>query len=180
MGFWVYLARCGNNTLYTGSTTDLNRRVREHNGGHTRRQGAKYTAAHRPVTLAQAWEVDSWSSALRLEYAIKQCLRTEKDLLIMQPEQIHHLAELRKFTFSISEASQELLNQTDEKGGEPMPIVQVEILEGRTITQKRLLAEKVTQAIVESIEVPAENVTIIIRDMPKENFAKAGTLAIDK
>lgn len=61
-----------------------------------------------------------------------------------------------------------------------MPIVQVEILEGRTIEQKRLLAEKVTQAIVDSIGAPAENVSIIIRDMPKENYAKAGTLAIDK
>lgn len=61
-----------------------------------------------------------------------------------------------------------------------MPIVQVEILEGRTVEQKRLLAQKVTQAIVESIGAPAENVSIIIRDMPKENYAKAGTLAIDK
>lgn len=61
-----------------------------------------------------------------------------------------------------------------------MPIVQVEILEGRTIEQKRLLAQKVTQAIVESIGAPAENVSIIIRDLPKENYAKAGTLAIDK
>ena len=61
-----------------------------------------------------------------------------------------------------------------------MPIVQVELLEGRTIEQKRLLAEKVTQAIVESIGAPAENVSIIIRDMPKENYSRAGVLAIDK
>ncbi len=61
-----------------------------------------------------------------------------------------------------------------------MPIVQVEILEGRTVEQKRLLVEKVTQAIVESIGVPAEKVSIIIRDMPKENYANAGRLAIDK
>lgn len=61
-----------------------------------------------------------------------------------------------------------------------MPIVQIEILEGRTIEQKRLLAEKVTQAIVGSIGAPAENVSIIIRDLPKENYAKAGILALDK
>ncbi|GAB6156289.1 4-oxalocrotonate tautomerase [Desulfosporosinus burensis] len=61
-----------------------------------------------------------------------------------------------------------------------MPIVQVELLEGRTIEQKRLLAEKVTQAIVESIGAPAESVSIIIRDMSKENYSKAGVLAIDK
>lgn len=61
-----------------------------------------------------------------------------------------------------------------------MPHVQVELLEGRTIEQKRLLVAKVTQAIVESIGASAENVTIIIRDMPKENFSKAGILACDK
>lgn len=61
-----------------------------------------------------------------------------------------------------------------------MPFVQVELLEGRTVEQKRLLVEKVTQAIVESIGAPAEKVTIIIRDMPKENYASAGKLACDK
>ena len=61
-----------------------------------------------------------------------------------------------------------------------MPIVQVELLEGRTVAQKRALVEKVTQAIVESLGAPAEKVTIIIRDMPKENYAKAGKLASDE
>jgi len=61
-----------------------------------------------------------------------------------------------------------------------MPIVQVELLEGRTLEQKRLLVEKVTQAIVESIGAPAENISIIIRDMEKTNYAKAGKLACDK
>jgi len=60
-----------------------------------------------------------------------------------------------------------------------MPIVQIELLEGRTVEQKRLLVEKVTQAIVESIGAPADKVTIIIRDMLKENYAKAGKLALD-
>lgn len=61
-----------------------------------------------------------------------------------------------------------------------MPFVQIELLEGRTVAQKRLLAEKVTQAIVESTGAPAERVSIIIRDMPKENYAKAGKLACDE
>lgn len=61
-----------------------------------------------------------------------------------------------------------------------MPIVQIDLLEGRTIEQKRLLVEKVTQAIMESVGSPPENVTIIVRDMPKENFAKSGKLVIDK
>ncbi|EGW36132.1 2-hydroxymuconate tautomerase [Desulfosporosinus sp. OT] len=61
-----------------------------------------------------------------------------------------------------------------------MPIVQVELLEGRTLAQKRLLVEKVTQAIVEATGAPAERVSIIIRDMPKENYANAGKLASDQ
>lgn len=61
-----------------------------------------------------------------------------------------------------------------------MPFVQIELLEGRTLEQKRLLVEKVTQAIVESIGAPAEKVTIIVRDMSKENYASAGKLACDK
>lgn len=113
MGYWVYLARCGNNTIYTGATTDLLRRVKEHNSGAARGKGAKYTASHPPVTLAQAWKVGSWSEALRLEHAIKRCPRIEKDQLIEQPEQIYQLAERRRLTFSILEVSPELRNQTD-------------------------------------------------------------------
>ncbi|MHB8076950.1 4-oxalocrotonate tautomerase [Desulfosporosinus fructosivorans] len=61
-----------------------------------------------------------------------------------------------------------------------MPIVQVEMLEGHTLAKKRLMVEKVTEAIVESLGVPADKVTIIIRDMSKENFSKAGKLACDQ
>jgi len=113
MGYWVYLARCGNNTIYTGATTDLMRRLKEHNNGASRGKGAKYTASHLPVTLAQAWQVGSWSEALRLEHAIKRCLRIEKDQLINQPEHIYKLAERRNLTFSILEVSQEFVNSTE-------------------------------------------------------------------
>jgi 4-oxalocrotonate tautomerase len=61
-----------------------------------------------------------------------------------------------------------------------MPTVQIEMFEGRTLEQKRVLAKKVTEAIVESIDTAPENVKIIIREMSKENLATAGTLAIDK
>ncbi len=63
---------------------------------------------------------------------------------------------------------------------EKVPIVQVDLLEGHNLAKKRLLVEKVTQAIVESLGVPADKVTIIIRDMSKENFSKAGKLACDQ
>jgi len=113
MGYWVYLVRCGDNTIYTGATTDLIRRVREHNSGSSKGNRAKYTASHLPVSLAQAWEVNSWSDALRLEHAIKKCLRPEKDQLIKQPKLICRLAERRNLTFSITEISQDLQKQTE-------------------------------------------------------------------
>jgi Predicted endonuclease containing a URI domain len=113
MGCWVYLARCGNNTLYTGATTDLLRRVREHNSRSSKGNGAKYTASHLPVSLAQAWEVGTWSDALRLEHAIKRCLRPEKEQLIKKPKLIYRLAERRNLTFFITETSQNLLKQAD-------------------------------------------------------------------
>jgi 4-oxalocrotonate tautomerase len=61
-----------------------------------------------------------------------------------------------------------------------MPIVQIDFLEGRSVEQKRELAKKVTQAICETVNCPAEAVTIILRDLPATNFAKAGILRSDR
>lgn len=61
-----------------------------------------------------------------------------------------------------------------------MPIVQIDLLEGRTAEQKKLMVEKVTAAIVESTGAMPEKVTIIIRDMAKENLAVAGVLASER
>lgn len=61
-----------------------------------------------------------------------------------------------------------------------MPIVQIELIEGRTIEQKRVLAEKVTRAITEAVNCPAEAVSIIIRDMKRENYARGGKLHLDQ
>lgn len=113
MGFWVYLARCGNNTIYTGATTDLLRREKEHNSGSSKGSKAKYTASHLPVSMAQAWEVGSWSDALRLEHAIKKCPRPEKDQLIKEPEMIYRIAERRNLTFSITETTNNGGNRRD-------------------------------------------------------------------
>ena len=61
-----------------------------------------------------------------------------------------------------------------------MPILQVEILKGRTIEQKRAMVNKVTEAISETLNCPKDAVRIIIREMDTENFAHAGELYIDK
>lgn len=60
-----------------------------------------------------------------------------------------------------------------------MPIVQIDMLNGRTLEQKRELVKKVTEAIVETANCPADAVTIIIREMQQENLGKAGKLRSD-
>lgn len=60
-----------------------------------------------------------------------------------------------------------------------MPILQVEILKGRTVEQKREMVRKVTDAITETLNCPKEAVSIIIREMEFENYAKAGVLKMD-
>ena len=60
-----------------------------------------------------------------------------------------------------------------------MPIVTVNIKEGRTVEQKRAMVAKMTDVICETMVVPKTSVRIIINDMPNENFAIAGTLICD-
>lgn len=77
-GHYVYILCCDDDTLYTGYTTDPERRVEEHNNG----EGAKYTRGRTPVELVHLEEYDSQSGAMSREYAIKQLSRSEKQELI--------------------------------------------------------------------------------------------------
>ena len=62
---------------------------------------------------------------------------------------------------------------------EAMHIVQVEILEGRSVEQKRQMVAEVTEVISRTLECPQEAVTIMIRELPQEHLARAGKLAAD-
>lgn len=73
----VYMLRCADGSLYTGITTDIQRRLAEHNGDEAA-PGARYTRARRPVTLAYVEAADSRSAAARREAAIKRLDRTHK------------------------------------------------------------------------------------------------------
>lgn len=76
--WYVYILRCADGTLYTGSTDDVQRRLAVHNSG----KGAKYTRGRTPLELAYTEECESCSAALKREYAIKQLSRQEKLNLI--------------------------------------------------------------------------------------------------
>ena len=58
-----------------------------------------------------------------------------------------------------------------------MPICQIHLLEGRTVEQKRMLIEKITIAMVESIDAKPESVRVILTEMPKEHFGIGGKSA---
>lgn len=60
-----------------------------------------------------------------------------------------------------------------------MPIVQVEMFEGRNLDQKRAMVKEVTEALVKTINCNAADVQVIVREMKKENFAVAGILSVD-
>lgn len=80
--YHVYILKCADNSLYTGITTDLVRRVQEHNGKLD--GGAKYTAARRPVKLVYSTECKDRSSASKEEWRIKQFSRKQKEQLLKQ------------------------------------------------------------------------------------------------
>lgn len=78
--WYVYILHCKRGKLYTGITTDLERRLREHNSS---KKGAKFTRAHRPVALVYSETYDSRSAASVREHIIKTLTRKEKELLII-------------------------------------------------------------------------------------------------
>ena len=77
--WFVYLLRCADDTLYTGITTDLARRLAEHNGEGG--PGARYTRSRRPVTLAYTEPADSRAAASRREADFKRLERARKLVL---------------------------------------------------------------------------------------------------
>lgn len=78
--WYVYILRCADDTLYTGITTDLTRRVREHNTGTM--LGARYTRARRPVEPVYVEAAETRSVAARREAQLKRMSRADKLALI--------------------------------------------------------------------------------------------------
>ena len=79
----VYILECGDGTLYTGITDDLERRLRAHSEG----KGAKYTRGRGPLILRHREELPDKGAALKREYAIKQLSKPEKMALFAEKQQ---------------------------------------------------------------------------------------------
>lgn len=78
--WFVYILRCADNSLYTGVTTDVNKRLDQHNG--VDKNGAKYTKPRRPVALVYQESSLSRSEACKREHAIKSLKKEQKETLI--------------------------------------------------------------------------------------------------
>lgn len=81
---YTYIVKCSDETLYTGWTNNLKKRLEAHNSG----KGAKYTKNRRPVKLVYFEEYDTKQEAMKREYAIKQLSRQKKLALIHSHQSI--------------------------------------------------------------------------------------------
>lgn len=77
----VYLLRCNDNSLYAGITTDIQRRIEQHNNS---KLGAKYTRTRRPVILVYLENASNRSDASKREYQLKKLTKVKKEQLALQ------------------------------------------------------------------------------------------------
>ncbi|MBA3540024.1 MAG: GIY-YIG nuclease family protein [Deltaproteobacteria bacterium] len=88
MAWYVYLARCADSSLYCGIAVDVAARIAAHDAG----TGARYTRGRGPLTVVLVRRCRDKGMALRLEYAIKQLTRSEKQALATEPQRIATIA----------------------------------------------------------------------------------------
>lgn len=89
--YYVYMIRCEDNSIYTGITTDLKRRMNEHFSKNEK--CAKYTLKHTVKSLENAWETENRILASKLEYHIKKLNKKQKEEIIISPNKIKEFLE---------------------------------------------------------------------------------------
>ncbi len=88
---WIYILRCCNNSLYTGSTSNLQRRFLQHCTG----KGAKYTRAFKPLMMVACWQInEETGKALTVEAKIKKLSRQQKEHLLQHQDNIATILNL--------------------------------------------------------------------------------------
>jgi putative endonuclease len=87
MTWFLYLARCADGTLYCGIARDVVARIAQHDAG----TGAKYTRGRGPLTVVLVRRCRDKGRALRLEHAVKQLSRAEKEALVTAPARLRRI-----------------------------------------------------------------------------------------
>ena len=90
--YFVYVVSCEGGSLYTGITTDVARRLKEHLSGKA--PGARYTRVRPPEGLAAVWQTEGRVAASRLEYRIKHLSAAQKRTLVASPQTVADVAGL--------------------------------------------------------------------------------------
>lgn len=85
MSWHLYILRCNDESLYAGITTDVSRRIQEHNASP---KGARYTKARRPVTLITSWPFENRSQATKAELRFKKLSTKRKKEAITKDQPI--------------------------------------------------------------------------------------------
>ena len=93
MAYYLYMLRCEDNSIYTGTAKDYLKRYEEHLSG----KGAKYTKAHKVVNIERVFLCDSRSIACSLESKLKKYTKKKKEAIIIEPDSyIKELENIRK------------------------------------------------------------------------------------
>jgi len=87
--YYTYMIRCSDNSIYTGMTNNLEKRVEEHVSKN--KNGAKYTKSHNAIKLEVAWKSKEKSLACKLEYYIKTLNKQQKENLIAGEKLVTYL-----------------------------------------------------------------------------------------
>lgn len=82
--FYTYMLRCEDNSIYTGITVDVERRLKEHK--EKGKKSAKYTAVHNAKKIEAVWESENKSLASKLEFNIKRLKKIDKEELILNKD----------------------------------------------------------------------------------------------
>ena len=110
--YYVYMLLCSDDSLYTGITPDLQRRMRQHAGDI--KGGARYTALRPPKEIAAVWTAPDRSVASKAEYAIKRLSPEKKRRLAGDPQLLNELLEREEpldASVYIHPSLEELLNK---------------------------------------------------------------------
>lgn len=89
--YYIYMIRCNDNSVYTGITTNIDRRIKEHFSKD--KKCAKYTYTHTVKKLECVWSATNRILASKLEYYIKRLSKFQKESLILNPDLLGELIE---------------------------------------------------------------------------------------
>lgn len=106
--YYIYIIRCHDNSLYTGITNDIKKRMKEHY--YKTKEGAKYTRARNITSLEVLWTAENRSEASKLEYYLKRLTKIKKEELIKHPS----LLDDERYTLQPNITLKQCLEKNDD------------------------------------------------------------------